>query len=197
MSDPPVRNEIGTVNGVALQVGTINGPVTVHVPPEVPEDDPGADPLVVDVRLRNLDYVSLTDGDRVVDVPASGHSVQLIVTGVSRTPVVLAELRVEVLTRTDRSGPLNRHAAAVPRRRFEVLLDATPPRLRALGDTDFPYEVGLHESEAFDLKVVTEQGDVEWVLHLDWVCGRRSGSLRVGLGHWPFRTAARYPGAVR
>jgi hypothetical protein len=73
-----------------------------------------------------------------------------------------------------------------------VLLDTLPPRVRALGDSNFPYEVKMHESEAFDLKVTTESGDVQWVLCLDWRCGKRSGSVTVDLGGQAFRTAGRH-----
>ncbi|MDT9687458.1 hypothetical protein Q5762_03700 [Streptomyces sp. P9(2023)] len=150
-----------------------------------------ADPFTTDVRVRNIDYVALTEGDRVEDVPASGHTVQLTVTGALAAPVLLTDLRAEVISRSDRSGDLSRHAAEVPRRRFEVLLDAHPPRVRALGDSDFPYEITPHESEAFDLKISTDSGDVRWVLWLDWRSGSRSGSVQVDLGGQPFRTAGR------
>ena len=196
MNDEVTRNEVGTVNGATLQVGTIHGNVTVHLPPEVSTEDPGADPIVTDVRLRNLDYVAFADGGLVEEVPASGHSVQLLVIGACQIPVVLAELRVEVLSRHARAGELLRHAAALPRRRFEVLLDAVPPRLRSLEQTDFPYTVGLHECEALELKVVTEHDDVEWVLWLDWLCGSRSATTRIDLGGRPFRTAGRYARAI-
>jgi hypothetical protein len=192
MNESAARNEAGVVSGAVLQVGTIHGDMTVRMPVEVPPDDPALDPIVTDVRLRDVDYVAFTDGDVVEEVPASGHTVQVIVTGATRTPVVLAEMRAEVLARNERSGALNRHAAEVPRRRFEVLLDAVPPRLRPLADSDFPYSVGLHESEVFELKTVTEHGDVEWVLWLDWLCGRRRGTVRIDLGGHAFRTAGRH-----
>jgi hypothetical protein len=151
-------------------------------------------PFTVGVRIRNQDYVVLAEGeDRVVDVPASGHSVRLVVTGAEDLPVVLTELRAEVISRRDRSGELTRHAAEVPVRRFEVLLDERPPRVRALTTSDFPYQVRRDEPEVIDLLVRTESGDVRWVLWLDWTCGARSGSTRVDLGGQAFRTAARYP----
>jgi len=149
------------------------------------------DPLVIDVKLRNVDYVVFEDGTQAEDVPASGHTLQVTATGAYPKPVLLTRLRVEVTSRASRSGTLTRHAAEVPRRSFEVLLDAVPPRLRALGDSDFPYEVKQDESEAFLLKVTTDSGDVTWALWLDWRSGRRSGSVRVDLDGQDFRVAGR------
>ncbi|WP_369381848.1 hypothetical protein [Streptomyces sp. cg36] len=149
-------------------------------------------PPLVSLRIRNQDYVVLADGDRVVEVPASGHTVRLVVTGTGELPVVLTDLRAEVISRADRSGDLSRHAAEVPVRRFEVLLDTDPPRVRALGSSDFPYQVARDEVEVLDLEVTTDSGDVRWVLWLDWSCAGRGGSLRVDLGGRPLRTAARH-----
>lgn len=156
------------------------------------EDSGSAVPVLVSTRIRNQDYVVLEEGGRVVEVPAGGHTVRLVVTGAGPLPVVLTDLRVEVIARTDRSGDLSRHAAEVPLRRFEVLLDATLPRVRPLSTSDFPYQVGQGEVEVLDLEVRTEAGDTEWVLWLDWSCGGRTGSVRVDLGGRPFRTAARH-----
>ncbi|MFI1102249.1 hypothetical protein [Streptomyces melanogenes] len=149
-------------------------------------------PVLVSTRVRNQDYVVLDDGARVVEVPASGHTVRLVATGAGPLPVVLTDLRVEVVARADRSGDLSRHAAEVPVRRFEVLLDAEPPRVRPLATSDFPYQVGQDEVEVLDLEVRTEAGDVQWVLWLDWSCAGRTGSVRVDLDGHPFRTAARH-----
>ncbi|MER5179103.1 hypothetical protein ABT009_12160 [Streptomyces sp. NPDC002896] len=109
------------------------------------------EPFTTDVKLKNLDYIMFTEGDRSEDVPASGHTVQLIVTGALPRPVLLTDLRVEVVARSDQFGVLNRHAGEVPRRRFDVLLDTQPPCVRTRGDSDFPYTIKEHESEAFDL----------------------------------------------
>ncbi|GAA4420252.1 hypothetical protein ACFQV2_06225 [Actinokineospora soli] len=172
--------------------GTLRVPESGHFTPATPVVQASA-PLVTDVRLRNIDYVAFASDGVVEEVPASGHTLQLTVTGLSGTPVLLADLRVEVIACRDRSGTLVRHAAEVPRRRFEVLLDVEPPRLRALGESGFPYVVGLHESECFDLKVSTDRSEVAWVLWLDWRRGRDTGSVRVDLGGHPFRTAGRWP----
>ncbi|MFK0259622.1 hypothetical protein [Streptomyces sp. NPDC090445] len=152
-----------------------------------------SDPLAIAVRVRHQDYVLLDDSGRITDVPASGHSVQVIVTGSSPSPVVLTELRAEVVSREERHGEVSPHAAEIPVRRFEVLLDADPPSVRPLGASDFPYSVAQDESEVLDLVVTTDSGDVRWVLWLDWTTAGRSGSTRVDLGGQPFRTAARHP----
>lgn len=152
----------------------------------------GAKPIATDVWPDNYDLVAIADGDQVEEIPASGHTVRLTVTGMLPNPVLLTGIRPKVIARSERSGTLNRHAAEVPKRRFEVLLDASPPRLRAIDDSDFPYELKPYESEAFDLKITTDSGYVQWELLLDWRSGRRSGSVTVDIGGEPFRTAARY-----
>lgn len=156
------------------------------------EDVGTAVPVLVSAQIRNQDYVVLDEGGRTVEIPASGHTLRLVVTGAGPLPVVLTELRAEVIARADRGGDLSRHAAEIPLRRFEVLLDADPPRVRPLSGSDFPYQVGQEAVEVFDLEVRTGTGDVTWALWLDWSCGGRTGSVRVDLGGRPFRTAARH-----
>lgn len=149
-------------------------------------------PVSHTVRIKDHDWVALTDGDNTVDVPAAGHTVQLVVTGLTPVPVLLTGLRVEVLGRGDGRGELSRHAAAVPVRRFEVRLDDRPPGVRALGGTDFPYRLTHHDTEVFDMAVCTESGDVRWRLLLEWSSGGRTGEITVDLDGMPFRTAARH-----
>ncbi|BCY13493.1 hypothetical protein [Actinoplanes sp. L3-i22] len=148
-----------------------------------------AGPVGYAVRITDLDYVALTDGDRTVDVPAAGHTVQVVVTGLSAVPVLLTGLRAEVLERGDGRGDLSRHAAAVPVRRFEVRLDEQPPRVLTAG---FPYRLAHHRTEVFDMAVHTDSGDVRWRLWLDWSAGGQTGALRIDLAGQPFRTAARH-----
>ena len=152
-------------------------------------------PVVYTAQIKHHDYVVLTDEEGTVEVPASGHTVQVVVTGAAPAPVVLTGLRVEVVSRVDQGGDLSRHLAEVPVRRFEVLLDEQPPQVRPLGGSDFPYQLKRDETEVFDLMVSTESGHVRWVLWLDWSMGGRTGSVRVDLGGQPFQTAARF--AVR
>ncbi|BCJ41315.1 hypothetical protein GCM10010168_89250 [Actinoplanes ianthinogenes] len=150
-------------------------------------------PVSHTVRIQDHDYVTLADGDRLADVPAGGHTVRLAVTGLSPVPVLLTGLRAEVLSRSGATGELSRHAAAAPPvRHFEVRLDERPPRVRALGETDFPVRLDHHETEVFDLAVLTDSGDVRWRLWLGWSCGTRTGDVRVDLAGQPFRTAARH-----
>jgi hypothetical protein len=149
-------------------------------------------PLTFTAQIQDQDYVVLSDGDQILDVPASGHTVRLVVTGAGPSPVVLTGLRAEVICREERFGDLARHAAEIPLRRFEVLLDFQPPIVRALTSSDFPYQVKRDDSEVFDLMVRTESGDVRWVLWLDWSSGGRSGSTRIDLNGQEFRTAARH-----
>ncbi|GAB2744496.1 hypothetical protein GCM10027072_45540 [Streptomyces bullii] len=152
------------------------------------------DPFAVTVEIRNHDYVTLDVGDRVADVPAAGHTVRIVVTSTGPSAVVLTGLRAEVLSREELPGDLARHAAEMPVRRFEVLLDSDPPQVRALGASDFPYRIAADESEVLDLLVTTERGLVRWVLWLDWTSAGRQGSTRIDLQGHAFRTAARQPG---
>ena len=156
-------------------------------------------PIVVTVAIVDEDYVVLVEGDRVVEVPASGHGVRLTVESVGDRPVLLTGLRPEVVWRGPNLGTVSRHAGAVPARRFEVHLDAEPPRVRPVpvpagGDgTDFPYRVTPDDPEVIELAARTDTGDVRWVLHLDWVSDGQTGAVRIDLGGAPLRTAARHP----
>ncbi|MFJ9643211.1 hypothetical protein [Streptomyces sp. NPDC101206] len=148
-------------------------------------------PFTFAVRIRNQDLVSFDLGDRVVDVPAAGHTVRLVVTGSGPRSVVLTGLRAEVLGRSERYGELARHAAAIPPRTFAVALDGNPPVVRPLGDSDFPYGLTADETEVFDLRADLGHGLAEWVLWLDWTTADRGGTTRIDLDGRPFRTAAR------
>ncbi|GGY23593.1 hypothetical protein GCM10010384_33450 [Streptomyces djakartensis] len=154
------------------------------------------EPLAVSVDIRNQDYVTLDFGDRVADVPAAGHTVRIVVTSTGPSAVLLTGIRAEVLSRDVLPGDLSRHAAEVPVRRFEALLDADPPEVRALGESDFPYRIAADESEVLDLVASTEHGLVQWVLWLNWMSAGRQGSTRIDLAGRPFHTAARRPGAA-
>jgi hypothetical protein len=150
-------------------------------------------PFTYTAGIRHQDYVTLPDGDGNLEVPASGHTVQLVVTGAWPSPVILTDLRPEILTRANRSGELARHAAEIPVRQFEVLLDPDPPHVRPLEASTFLFAVKRGETEVFDLLVTTNYGDVQWVLWLDWSAESQTGSVRIDLGGHPFRTAARHP----
>jgi hypothetical protein len=152
----------------------------------------GTIPVSHTVRVKDQDYVALTDGERTADVAAGGHTVQLVVSARSRVPVLLTGLRAEVLSRGGGTGELSRQTAALPVRRFEVRLDERPPRVRSLGDTDFPIRLTHHDTEVFDMAVLTDSGDVRWRLWLGWSAGDRTGDIRIDLGGQPFRTAARH-----
>lgn len=158
---------------------------------------PRGDPLDIHVRVSDASYVHVPAGagepPRVV--PASGHTVKLYVTATERT-VVLAGLRVVVIERRPPRGELSPHAGILPVRAYTVLLDEDPPRLDPRGEdtpATFSYTVGPDDPETFELRAETERWQVAWELELDWVCGRRTGTVRVDLAGHPFRTAARPP----
>ncbi|MEV6301382.1 hypothetical protein AB0M02_18375 [Actinoplanes sp. NPDC051861] len=149
------------------------------------------EPLSWSSRIKDLDYVVLTEPDgRTVDVPASGHTVQVVVTGQAAAPVLITGMRAEVVGRHDSDGDLAPQMGSLPVRPFRVDLDGHPA-VRPAGDTDFPYRVERDETEVFDLAVHTGTGDVRWFLWLDWSTRGRTGSLRVDAGGLPFRTVAR------
>jgi hypothetical protein len=158
----------------------------------------GPPPFTVAVRTMDEDYVVVTEPDRVIEIPASGHGVRLIVTATSSTPVLIVGLRPEIRRRRDVGGTLTRHAAAVPVRRFEILLDGDPPHLRPTDPAQpgFPFQVSGAEVEVFDLVARTEAGDVSWVLMLEWVSGASGGTVQIDLAGEPFRTAGRHAPAV-
>jgi hypothetical protein len=149
-------------------------------------------PLSCTACVKDHDYVVLVEDDVTVEVPASGHTAQIVVTSLWPAPVLLTGMRVEIISRRNQYGDLARHAAELPVRRFEVRLDREPPHVTPLTSSDFPFRLVTDESEVFDLAVSTDSGDLCWVLWLDWSSGGRTGSLRVDLDGEPFRTAARY-----
>lgn len=158
---------------------------------------PQGDPVDFNVDLSDVSYVHVpaNAGEPPRVVPASGHTVRLFVAAPDRT-VVLAGLRVVVLERRSPRGVLWPHAGILPVRAYTVLLDEDPPRLEPRGEdtpATFSYTVGPDDPETFELRVETERWQVAWELELDWVCGRRAGTVRVDLAGHPFRTAARPP----
>lgn len=153
----------------------------------------GEPPIRVTTTVLDVDYLVVTEADRVTELPASGHTVRLVVEAAGPRPVVLTGLRVTVVDRAERDGQLSRHAAQVPVRRFEALLDADPPVLRPLADdAAFPYRVTPDDPEVLDVTARISRGEARWVLHLDWVCDGAAGSTRVDLVGEPLRTAARH-----
>jgi hypothetical protein len=151
-------------------------------------------PIVLTSKILDVDYVVTVGPDRRrVLVPASGHIVRLTVEATDSRTVILHSLRPSVLSRAEATGRLSPHFGIVTPRPFEVLLDERPPRLRPLDPTgpSFPFKIGPGDPEVFDLRVQTSDGDVQWVLELEWTSGGREGSLRVDLGGAPFRTMAR------
>lgn len=158
---------------------------------------PLGDPVDVHVTVGAASYVRVPAqaGEPPRQVPVSGHSVRMVVTAADRT-LVLTGLRVVVLERRLPRGELMPAAGVLPVRAYTALLDEDPPVLRPTGpDTppDFSYTVGPDDPEIFEIRVETARWLVTWVLELDWVHGRRSGTVRVDLAGHPFRTVARPP----
>jgi hypothetical protein len=148
-------------------------------------------PLAVTVQILGAHYVLVRASEEdIEEIPSSGHLVRMVVEAVGESAVLLTGLRPVVLRREHATGQLNPHLGAVETRQFEVLLDTHPPTLHALG-RDFPFKVTEDDPEVFDLVVRTDDGQVHWVLDLEWVSAGRSGVYRVDLAGHPFRTIAR------
>ena len=149
-------------------------------------------PLEVTVKLHDVGFVVTRGPNGLEEVPGSGHRVRLVVEAPSMPAVVLHALRPVVLTRRETpGGDFNPHLGTVDVRQFDVFLDEPAPRLRRTGGgADFTFKVGPADPEVFDLVVHLENGDVEWVLELEWTCAGRSGVRRVDLAGHPFRTVA-------
>ncbi|WP_169792440.1 hypothetical protein [Actinoplanes rectilineatus] len=148
-------------------------------------------PVACRVEVADLDYVVVDDdGGSVVEVPAAGHTVRLVVTALA--PVRIGGLRVEVVGREPGGGVLERQAADLSERDFEVCLTDQSPRILPLGGIGFPLELERHDREVVALAVRVGDGDVRWRLWLEWSTRVRSGSLPVDLGGRPFRTVARH-----
>ncbi|MGP3947868.1 hypothetical protein [Streptomyces sp. 7N604] len=152
-------------------------------------------PVAVTAKLDDVDY--LVVGQK--QVPASGHTVRLTVEAIGPLPVLLDRLRPVVVSRARPEGHLIPHLGIVEPRRFEVMLDADPPILRPLSESDgrkgpdFPFKVSADDPEVFDLTVHTETADIRWYLELDTVCLGRRRTTRIDLAGLPFRTMARPP----
>ncbi|MFG3552589.1 hypothetical protein [Streptomyces sp. NPDC047725] len=156
-----------------------------------------AEPLACHVKLTNTSFFHVPalgdEPDRTV--PASGFILRLTVTALAGRTVVLSALRPVVLERHRPRGYLMPHAGVVSPRRYTLLLDPDPPRLKPQGDDRHPfsYKVSPDDPEVFELLVVAEHSYVVWTLELDWICEDRQGTTLIDLAGHPFRTMARPP----
>ncbi|GED89903.1 hypothetical protein [Streptomyces sp. 6-11-2] len=155
------------------------------------------EPLACHVKLTDTSFFHVPalgdEPDRTV--PASGFILRLTVTALAGRTVVLSALRPVVLERHRPRGYLMPHAGVVSPRRYTVLLDPDPPRLKPRGDDrrPFSYKVSPDDPEVFELLVVAEHSYVVWTLELDWICEDRQGTTLIDLAGHPFRTMARPP----
>ena len=144
--------------------------------------------------------------DALDGIDARWTSVEVTVTGRSSEPVILHELRVEVLEREPplegahiTYGPLGEGAFL---RWLSVDLDRVPPEVTQSIDqrylveegienpVRFPYRVSDTQPETFFILATTEHHDCRWRAVLIWSAGGKRGSTVIDNDGQPFRTTA-------
>ncbi|WP_229858812.1 helix-turn-helix domain-containing protein [Streptomyces anandii] len=137
-------------------------------------------------------------------VPGRQTMVQISVQGKSSTAVVLAALRVRIVSR---GTPVTGNAYAMgqgcgsdlPPRNFSVNLDVDRPIAHARPGDDsgkpvpavqFPYRVSADDPEVLQVTATTEAYDCTWYLELDWSSQGRTGTVRIDDHGHPFRTSS-------
>ncbi|MFF5030413.1 helix-turn-helix domain-containing protein [Streptomyces collinus] len=137
-------------------------------------------------------------------VPGRQTMVQISVQGKSSTTVVLAALRVRIVSR---GTPVTGNAYAMgqgcgsdlPPRNFSVNLDVDRPIAHARPGNDsgrpvpavqFPYRVSAEDPEVLQVTATTEAYDCAWYLELDWSSQGRTGTVRIDDHGHPFRTSS-------
>jgi hypothetical protein len=138
--------------------------------------------------------------DGLGGVDAGSTVVEIVVQGRGSTPVILQDLRVEVL---ERRPPLvgtyllPAGADLVDVRYLTADLDGNPPQLtlgegfvEGAGGWSFPLRVSAQEVEVLYLIARTAACDCSWVAELDYVAQGNAGHLRIDDGGRPFRTTA-------
>jgi hypothetical protein len=137
-------------------------------------------------------------------VPADLMEVQVRIAGRSEQPVILTNLRVNVV---ERRRPLSgTHVVygpigeVVAERFVAVDLDQQPPTItgsvddRPMGDPsiepdpiNFPYRVRAGEVEVFHLFVTTTTCDCQWNAELSYAVGSEQATISIQSGNEPFR----------
>jgi hypothetical protein len=134
-------------------------------------------------------------------IDAFETAVRLVVRGNSDAPIVLNDLRVQVVARRPVvHGTLVSYfglGAGQPVRYFNINLDPKLPSVKFVGDNDatktfFPYQVSKSDVEVFDvLADLTRPEDVSWRLLLDYSAAGEDGTLTIDNHGAPFRTTTR------
>ena len=157
----------------------------------------GPAPVVVTAQIFSAVYVKIADfGERSALIPASGHTVRLIVESPLARSTVLRALRPVIVSRGTASGEPSFTVGVIEPRNFSLSLDNEHGVVRpAAGGHGFPFRVSADDPEVFEIEVRLAAGWAEWFLELDWTSGGRRGSTRIYLGDHAFSTAAMPAGA--
>ncbi|HUC25542.1 MAG TPA: hypothetical protein VMA73_22790 [Streptosporangiaceae bacterium] len=150
---------------------------------------------MVTAEVVAADYMKVDDLDgRTATVPASGHTVRLVVEASGPQAVVLRSLIPVVVARGSATGSLFSPRAVVKTRPFSLALDGDPAVLQAAaGGPGFPFRVTADDPEVFEIMTHLGSGYARWFLELHWTSGGRRGSTRIDLAGHPFITMARPP----
>ncbi|MGH2698468.1 MAG: hypothetical protein ACRDJL_04620 [Actinomycetota bacterium] len=134
-------------------------------------------------------------------VDANFTQVKVVVRGTSSGPVILQDLRVNVV---DRQPPLEgiyvppSGGDLVDVRWVNVALDESPPRISGgegfipgEGKWNFPLQVTESETEVFYIVAATESCDCRWTAELFYLANGQEESITIDNDGRPFRTTAR------
>lgn len=131
-------------------------------------------------------------------IDAGSTVVRLIIRGRSESPVILNNLRVEVVKKAAPvAGTLVSYfgqGAGQPVRFFEIDLDRSDPTVDYLKQGNknvvFPYRVSNSDVEVFDVYAYTLFHDVHWRLHLDYTTSSKEETMTFDDRGEPFETTA-------
>lgn len=165
----------------------------------IPGGKPGSKRLPSEAYRSDEDYRTWIREHNAVQADLT--MVELTIRGGSSDAVVLQDLRIRVL---DRSQPFqgtvvdNNCGGPLPPRRYKANLDAADPVLQPDRDpftedeppVTFPYRVTNADAEVIRVVANTRACYCKWVLELVYIDGEREHVKRINDGGIPFRTTA-------
>jgi hypothetical protein len=139
-------------------------------------------------------------------IPASGNIVQVTLQGLNGHTVVVTDISVEVVSRSDPPSGTYPYTGGqcggmIPYR-FQANLDAKPVSVTALADdgavdpnavrrpVDLPHSISGSEPEVWHIGAITDSCTCEWTATLNWNSEGTQGHTKITDNGRPFRVAA-------